>query len=76
MYSVFFVKKSNKTLLLGISNKKGKFRTVLTYFQVEVRVQLFQLVRHTISLDASQLGQKNTAALDFSLIVLIILEKN
>lgn len=28
---------------------------VLTYFQVDVRVQFLQLVRHTISLDASQL---------------------
>lgn len=31
---------------------------ILTYFQMDVGVQLFQLVRHAVSLDAGQLGQK------------------
>lgn len=35
---------------------------ILTYFQVDVRVQFFQLVRHAVSLDAGQLGQKSTAS--------------
>lgn len=50
-------------------------RLILTYFQVDVRVQSFQRVRHAVGLDASQLGHKNTAALDFSWVALIVLTK-
>lgn len=39
----------------------------LTYFQVDVRVQFFQLVRHTVSLDASQLGQKEHSSASLKL---------
>lgn len=39
---------------------------ILTYFHMDVRVKFFQLVRHTVGLNASQLGQKNETALNFS----------
>lgn len=35
-----------------------KIVITLTYFQMDVGVQLFQLVRHAVRLDAGQLGQK------------------
>lgn len=35
-----------------------KIGIILTYFQMDVGVQLFQLVRHAVRLDAGQLGQK------------------
>lgn len=44
--------------------------TILTYFQVDIWIQFFQLGRHAVSLDASQLGQRNTAV--FNLIELIL----
>lgn len=48
------------------SDKAG---TILTYFQVDIWVQFFQLGRHAVSLDASQLGQRNTVV--FNLFELI-----
>lgn len=36
---------------------------ILTYFQVDVRVQFFQRFSHAVSLDASQLRQRNTELL-------------
>lgn len=39
---------------------------VLTYFQLEVRIQFFQLVGYTVSLDTSQLVGKAKGEVYFS----------
>lgn len=45
----FFFKES-------VKKKKMKVGMILTYFDGDFRVQIFQLRRHAVSLNASQLG--------------------
>lgn len=46
----------------GIKISNYNVKTILTYFQVEVRIQLFELLCHAVRLNAGQLQWKSNSS--------------